>query len=124
MKIAGVAGGKNRGDIIELSSEKKIMAAVGMGVNKWAETYKDGQYLAFATNVTIAQHTSSPHGNLLKGKWANNHYNAEGTLTLHLRNKAKDCQLEPKAKTYKINFYDGLDPLGLPDVVVDTITIK
>jgi len=124
MKIAGVAGGRNRGEIIELSEEKKIFAAVGVGIIQWAEQYKDGKYLAFISEPTISSSSSSPHGNPLKKKWTNNVYRAKGTLKLHLRNKASDTLLEPKTKSFEIEFYDSLDSLGMPDVRVEKITIK
>jgi len=124
MKIAGIAGGRNRGEIIELSEEKKIFAAVKVGIIKWAEEYKGGKYLAFVTSMDISSSSSSPHGDLLKRKWANNVYRAKGTLKLHLRNKVSDTLLEPKAKSFEIEFYDSLDSLGMPDVRVEKITIK
>lgn len=123
MKIAGIAGGSNRGEVVELTEEKKILAAVKEGVNKWAENYKDGKYLAFCTEIVPTDSTSSPHGDPLKGKWANNIYRARGTLKLHLRNKEKDTQLEPRDKKFTILFYDSLDSMGLPDLDVESLTL-
>jgi len=124
MKIAGIAGGKNRGDIVELSTDKKVMAGVSAGLINWANEYKDGNYLAFATDIEISSTDESPHGDPFKGKWANNSYMASGTLKLHLRNKIKDTMLEPKKKAFEIKFYDTLDSMGLPDLMIESLTIK
>ena len=124
MKIAGIAGGKDRGNVIELPTSKKIHAAVTSGLVDWAEEYKDGKYLAFATEVVVTAQEESPHGNPLKGKWANNSYRASGTLKLHLRNKLKDTMLEPREKAFDIKFYDTLDSMGLPDLLIESLTIK
>jgi len=124
MKIAGIAGGKNRGNIVELTEEKKIKSAVGAGLVFWANSFKEGKYLAFGTDVDIKTQSSSPHGNPLKKLWANNVYRAKGTLILHLRDKAKDICLEAKPKDFEIEFYDCLDSLGMPDVDVKHLTLK
>lgn len=124
MKIAGIAGGKNRGDVIELSTNKKILVGVSSGLIDWANEYKDGKYLAFATDIEISSQEESPHGDLLKSRWANNTYIARGTLKLHLRNKLKDTMLEPKNRAFEIKFYDTLDSMGLPDLRVESLIIN
>lgn len=124
MKISGIAGGRNRGDVVELTEDKKIHVAIGVGLVPWSETYKEGKYLAFCTEVEIASNSSSPHGDPLKKKWANNVYRAKGKLKLHLRNRVKDIILEPKSRNFEIEFYDKLDSMGLPDLEVKSLIIK
>ena len=123
MKIAGVRGGKtNRGDIIQLAPEKKVEAALKDAVALWSNTYEEGKYLCFLTDVSPLSVSSSPSGELLKKVWENNSYRSRGTCTIHFRDRAKDIVKKPKKASYTIVCKDSLDPVGLPDVSVESYT--
>ena len=123
MKIAGVRGGKtSRGDIIQLTPEKKVEAALKDAVVLWADTYKEGKYICFLTDINLNSVSSSPAGDPLKKVWENNSYRSRGTCTIHFRDKLKDI-IRPSLKaSYTIVCKDALDPLGLPDISVESYT--
>lgn len=125
MKIAGVRGGKtNRGDIIQLSHEKKVEAALKDAVAQWSETYKDGKYMCFLTDVTTPAVTSSPAGEPLRKMWENNSYRSRGTCTIHFRDRVKNIVRPTKKASYTIVCRDCLDNLGMPDLKLDSYSFK
>ena len=121
MKIAGVRGGKtNRGDIIQLSPERKVEAALKDAVAVWAESYKEGKYLCFITDVKPNSVSTSPSGPLLRKMWDNNSYRSRGTCIIHFRDKAKNIIRPTKKASFSIVCKDSLDSLGLPDVTFES----
>ena len=125
MKIAGVYGGKtNRGEIIQLSKEKKVEAALKDAVVLWSEVYKEGKYLCYLTDIKPNSVHASPSGEPFKKRWENNSYRSRGTCVIHFRDRNKDIIRPSKTASYEIVIKDTLDTMGLPDLKVESYSFK
>lgn len=123
--IAGVSRDKKtRGDIIELSPEKKGSLAIKDALanhDKWHDKW-EGK-LAFGTKIDFSELTFSKKGSALKKLWANNVYSGRGSVKVHLRIMESNKLLEAKVLPFKISFSDALDVNGIPDLSIDKFEI-
>jgi len=126
MRIAGVKSGPvGRGDVIELTPEKKFVEAVKMEACELPG--KDDKYaglLVFARDVIIQNLHYTAKGSPLKDKWQNNSYEGEGTGLFYRRDLATDRALSPVAAHVKIKFEDVLDRSGMPDLKVVSLVLE
>lgn len=128
MKAAGIVTqkydkkkGLYKGDVIELSPERKVIAAVKDAVK---EQSKDGETVCWAEEVTVDEepHTSSA-GEKFFGKYNNQNYNATGKVVIRTLDVKKDKLTPVKNFKFKIQFCDCLDEINQPDLKVDTFTL-
>jgi hypothetical protein len=119
MRIAGVTTGRNRGDVIELTPEAKVPAAVGLA----AATCD--QLAAFAVttdSIKVLTVTHQKEGDKLRKLWENSRYKATGTAQFWFRDRVKDIVHQPRAAEWAIEFIDCLDAWGMPELKIVSFT--
>ena len=123
MKIKGIQrDGVNNGEVIELSAEEKVPLTLQDGLSKYKEF--EGKYLVWFTGCVLSNVNFFPKGELIKGKWQNNHYKATGSAMFHLRKLDPDRLLSPKKRNFSMEFEDCTDPIGQPDTKVTKLTLE
>lgn len=115
MRIAGVQTGKNRGDVIELSPDQKVVEAVKLAA---ATAPEFSGFSVTVVEITVAANSFQTQGPLLKKLWANNRYQASGSAKFWFRDQVKDKVHAPKTATWSIEFIDTLDNWKMPDLEV------
>ena len=125
MKIDGILGGKSKGIAKQLTPKRKAEATVKDAVARYGDDENDGKFLCFASEIVVNDNVSiSPAGDLLRGKYANNHYRAKGSCVIHFRERATDTVRSPKKAEFTLSFKDCLDSVGLPDTAIDNYSFK
>jgi hypothetical protein len=127
MKIKGVEGGRNRGEPIEYTPPEKVVLAVQDAVSHDAvghRAYFPGLLAAVERPSFVTEKFNySPKGDLLKGKWQNNTYSAEGMASILIVDLKSDTARPTRKIRYRIRFEDALDTLGQPDLTVSHFEI-
>lgn len=128
MKIAGIKGGPQKGEVKELTPEDKVRYAVqgafADGGLAQTEHYPDYLVICNRDEVKVERMNHVPRGDLLKGKWQNNTYTAEGSATVRPLHKQSNTQREPRVVRFRLIAQDALDVNGLPDLEVTQFTVK
>jgi len=114
--------GNNAGEITELSAEEKVPLTLTDALAR--HDWEDIKASAWFTDIALTSVRFFPKGDLLKGKWQNNTYQATGSIKLHLRRLDPDRLMAPKTKTFSLEFTDALDPIGQPDTKVVSLTLE
>jgi len=125
MKIEGVAGAKHptlqRGDVIELSPEKKLMA---VAQEEFVKTSPAGQkYLPLSATVTDVQVIRGRSGEGIKNPDPNQY---KGVVSIRYKTLVlKNDRLYPESQAdIKIHFQDAKDDIGQPDLKILTFERK
>ncbi|NDC24982.1 MAG: hypothetical protein EB078_10550 [Proteobacteria bacterium] len=113
MKIKGVTGGKNRGNVVEYTPEEKPEVVVRDHIPTVAPT--DELWFATKVDVTSLQHSPKGIGNKT---YADNAYQAEGEVVIRVLKTTTDEYLTPRTKHFSVEFEDCLDGNGQPDMKV------
>lgn len=125
MKIAGVHGattkGVQRGTPIELDPKGKTECLVKETISKQAP---EG-FHCYCDAVTVDGVSAQSLGPRKDGKtFANNSYQANGTVVVRSLKIATDKLYPADPKKFKIQFEDVLDGWGMPDLKVSTFELE
>lgn len=111
MKIKGVHKDKKQyGEVIEFTPEEKFPLAIGMALSASAAKNK----VRWVESIEVKEKTWQKLD--ATGKYASNSYLASGTLSFREHDSVKDKLYATKKGKFKIEFQDGKDCLGLPDL--------
>ena len=117
MKFKSVQrGGPRAGEVIEYSPEEKVPAVLQDAVIDH-ESFKDKEHV-WVRDVKLDKLDFISKGDPLKGKYANNRYDASGTFTIHRRSLKNDSLMQPRKRLFRVKFDDVCDSLGKPDLAV------
>lgn len=118
MLIKGVTGGKEKGNPIEYSPEEKFPLAVEKFLKDQAP---EGKLFLF-TKVQVDQKHFSPQGQSENG-FANNVYQASGKVWYKVHDLKSDDLFPVTESAFDIEFSDGVDELGVPDLKATKFTL-
>jgi hypothetical protein len=120
-RIAGVKAGKDvRGDALEFEPPAKIKSTARFALSKHLLAQSQSPAI---TDLQITAQNVAAKGDLLKKRYQNNSYSAEGTVTYFVRDHVTDTVSQKQTSKFELKFEDALDRNGFPDVNITEFSI-